>query len=106
MSPEILSTEKSAIQGQSFASFFRMIVLMVLIAASGITADAQQTFTKSDALKFLYQYMPQSDRADYDTAFFQMQVDYAFLARETFSWGKTIPDDIFKHFVIQLNTII
>lgn len=100
MSPEILSTQKSIAQGPSFASFFRMITIMILFVTSGITADAQQSFTKSDALKFLYQYMPQSDRADYDTAFFKMQVDYAFLARETFSWGKTIPDDIFKHFVL------
>ncbi|MBR6334129.1 MAG: transglutaminase domain-containing protein [Bacteroidales bacterium] len=78
----------------------KRIILLLLTCALVHPVMTAQTFTKSDALKFLYQYMPQSDRADYDTAFFKMQVDYAFLARETFSWGKTIPDDIFKHFVL------
>ncbi|MCR4964772.1 MAG: transglutaminase domain-containing protein [Bacteroidales bacterium] len=75
-------------------------LLLLLICAFSLNILTAQSFTKKQALDFLYTYMPQSDRADYDTAFFKMQVDYAFLARETFSWGKTIPDDIFKHFVL------
>ena len=51
-------------------------------------------------LMFLYAYMPQSDLADYDFEFFEQQVKVAMDARETFSWGKTIPDDIFRHFVV------
>ena len=51
-------------------------------------------------LTFLYAYMPQSDLADYDFGFFEEQVRVALEARETFSWGKTIPDDIFRHFVV------
>ena len=51
-------------------------------------------------LTFLYAYMPQSDLADYDFDFFEQQVKIACEARETFSWGKTIPDDIFRHFVV------
>ena len=51
-------------------------------------------------LTFLYAYMPQSDLADYDFDFFDQQVKIACEARETFSWGKTIPDDIFRHFVV------
>ena len=51
-------------------------------------------------LTFLYAYMPQSDLADYDLKFFEDQVKVALEARETFSWGKTIPDDIFRHFVV------
>ncbi|MBO4489024.1 MAG: transglutaminase domain-containing protein [Bacteroidales bacterium] len=75
-------------------------ILLLLICALAHHVLTAQSFTKEQALDFLYTYMPQSDRADYDRAFFKMQVDYAFLARETFSWGKTIPDDIFKHFVL------
>ena len=51
-------------------------------------------------LTFLYAYMPMSDLADYDFYFFKDQVKVALEARETFSWGKTIPDDIFRHFVV------
>ena len=51
-------------------------------------------------LTFLYAYMPQSDLADYDFGFFEDQVKVALEARNTFSWGKTIPDDIFRHFVV------
>lgn len=51
-------------------------------------------------LEFLYAYMPMSDLADYDFEFFENQVKVALEARETFSWGKTIPDDIFRHFVV------
>ena len=51
-------------------------------------------------LTFLYAYMPQSDLADYDFEFFEDQVKVALEARNTFSWGKIIPDDIFRHFVV------
>ena len=55
---------------------------------------------EEEALKFLYAYMPLSDLADYDGKFFLQQVRMSLLARETFAWGKTIPEDIFRHFVL------
>jgi transglutaminase-like putative cysteine protease len=55
---------------------------------------------EEEALKFLYAYMPLSDLADYDGSFYLRQVRMSLLARETFSWGKTIPEDIFRHFVL------
>jgi transglutaminase-like putative cysteine protease len=55
---------------------------------------------RREALEFLYAGMPLSDRADYDGAFFLKQVDAAFRARDYFSWGKTVPDDVFRHFVL------
>lgn len=63
-------------------------------------STCSNTFTCKQALNFLYEYMPQSDRADYDTAFFRQQVEYAFRARETFAWGHTVPDELFRHFVL------
>lgn len=53
-----------------------------------------------EALQFLYAYMPYNDLADYDQAFFLRQVRYALAARDTFPWGRDIPDDIFRHFVL------
>lgn len=58
------------------------------------------TTEKREALEFLYAYMPLSDLADYDGDYFLGQVESAFEAREYFDWGKTIPDDIFRHFVL------
>lgn len=53
-----------------------------------------------EAMEFLYAYMPYSDLADYDGTFFLDQVRYAFAARDTFSWGRKIPEDVFRHFVL------
>lgn len=55
---------------------------------------------ESEALKFLYAYMPLCDLADYDGDFFLKQAQYALKTREAFSWGKTIPEAIFRHFVL------
>ena len=61
--------------------------------------DTLDTETR-EALEFLYAYMPYSDLADYDLAFYLQQVRAAFKARETFAWGKSVPEDIFRHFVL------
>lgn len=55
---------------------------------------------ESEALKFLYAYMPLCDMADYDGEFFLKQVQYALKARNTFSWGRAVPEVIFRHFVL------
>ncbi|MDR3327380.1 MAG: transglutaminase domain-containing protein, partial [Prevotellaceae bacterium] len=58
------------------------------------------TTEQREALQFLYAYMPLCDLADYDGDFFLTQVNAALEARNYFSWGKTVPDDIFRHFVL------
>ncbi len=60
----------------------------------------QANCEEKEALEFLYAYMPLSDLADYDGDFFLQQVRGALKARETFSWGNSIPEDIFRHFVL------
>ena len=62
--------------------------------------DQPLTNQQKEALEFLYAYMPLSDLADYDGAFYLNQVNMAFEARDFFTWGKTIPEDIFRHFVL------
>lgn len=56
--------------------------------------------TEKEALQFLYAYMSLSDMADYDGDFFLKNVRASLAARDTFSWGAKIPDDIFRHFVL------
>lgn len=58
------------------------------------------TTEQREALEFLYAYMPLCDLGEYDGEFFLEQVDAAFRARDFFHWGKTIPEDIFRHFVL------
>ena len=53
-----------------------------------------------EAMEFLYAYMPLSDLADYEPEFFLGQVRYAFAAREEMAWGKEVPEDVFRHFVL------
>ena len=53
-----------------------------------------------EAMEFLYAYMPLSDLADYEPEFFLQQVLYAFKARDEMSWGKEVPEDVFRHFVL------
>ena len=55
---------------------------------------------EKEALMFLYAYMPLNDLADYDGEFFLNNVRLAFKTRTSFSWGKNIPEDIFRHFVL------
>ena len=62
--------------------------------------DTSLSLEETEALQFLYAYMPYSDLADYDGTFFLKQVRYAFAARDTFAWGRTVPEDVFRHFVL------
>jgi len=53
-----------------------------------------------EAMEFLYAYMPYSDLADYDFVYFLKHVRYAFKAQQEMAWGKMVPEDIFRHFVL------
>ncbi|HEK84918.1 MAG: transglutaminase domain-containing protein [Candidatus Saccharicenans sp.] len=55
---------------------------------------------EKEALEFLYAFMPLSDLSNLDGQFFLDQVKVAFEARNFFSWGKNIPEEIFRHFVL------
>ncbi|MDR0790009.1 MAG: transglutaminase domain-containing protein [Bacteroidales bacterium] len=88
-------------------------LVMVMMLGLGVTFVAQAqvnrenikfnatlTATQSQYMTFLYQYMPLSDWADYTEEFFIQQVEATIQAKQYFSWGKSIPDEIFKHFVL------
>lgn len=64
----------------------------------------QQNLSKDErqAMEFLYAYMPLSDLADYPAEFFLTNVRYSLRARREMPWGKTIPEDVFLHFVLPL----
>ena len=61
-----------------------------------LTADEQE------ALKFLYAYMPLADVTDYPTSFYVDNVRLSFKARNEMSWGKNVPELLFRHFVLPI----
>lgn len=72
-----------------------------LAAGGRFTAFEQEmTLEEREALMFLYAYMPLSDVADYSDEFFLKNVRLAFEARDMFSWGSEVPEDVFRHFVL------
>jgi hypothetical protein len=55
---------------------------------------------EKEGLEFLFAYMPLNDLTDYDGEFFYGQMKASFRAKNEMAWGKDIPDDIFRHFVL------
>lgn len=51
-------------------------------------------------LKYLYNFLPLSDAATYDGAFFLENVREALAARRQFSWGESVPDLLFFNYVL------
>ena len=84
---------------------------MQLSAQSSIE-KGQQPFFKTDglsvtqeeteALKFLYAYMPLADVTDYPTSYFLDNVRSSLRTREEMSWGKKVPELLFRHFVLPI----
>jgi ankyrin repeat protein len=55
---------------------------------------------QQEALKFLFAYMPLSDLADYNGDFFLANANIALKTRQESPWGKSIPENIFLHYVL------
>lgn len=55
---------------------------------------------EQEGLEFIYAYMPLCDLSIHNGDFFLRQVRSSLQAREFFPWGKSIPDDIFLHYVM------
>lgn len=55
---------------------------------------------EADALEFLYRSMPMSDELMYSPEFHLRNIRLALQAREEMPWGKNVPDNIWKHFVL------
>ena len=53
-----------------------------------------------EALQFLYAYMALADATDYPTSFFYENVKCSFAARKEMAWGPSVPELLFRHFVL------
>ena len=62
--------------------------------------DRKLSCSQTEALMFLYAFMPLSDLADYNGDFFLANADLALRAKKESSWGRNMPDYIFLHYVL------
>jgi hypothetical protein len=62
--------------------------------------ETNLSLRQEEGLKFLFAFMPLNDLADYDGSFFLDNVNTSLQALDETSWGKTIPEDIFLHYVL------
>ena len=65
-------------------------------AASSISPQERE------ALEFLYAYMPLADVTDYPTDYYLQNIRASAKAKEEMPWGKTIPELIYRHFVLPI----
>ena len=77
-------------------------------AAIGDGMDMEQVLSgcadrqEREAMKFLYAYMPVGDVADYSPQLYLDGVRTVFRAREEMPWGREVPEELFRHFVLPL----
>lgn len=80
-------------------SLFSLVSILMMLGSVSCS-QRSDTLSPDKAMCFLYEYMSLPDKTDYDTAFYQRNVDASFLARHEMPWGKSVPDREFLHFVV------
>ena len=60
----------------------------------------EKTSEQGVAARFLLDNLPPADSLAMSAADLRENLEYAFLARETLPWGKTVPSNIFLHYVL------
>lgn len=60
------------------------------------------TSPEREALQFLYAYMPIGDITDYTGRYYLENVRLSEKAKAEMPWGKNIPEDVFRHFVLPI----
>ena len=58
------------------------------------------TLKETEAMKYLFAFMPLSDLADYSGDYFLANANISLRSREETMWGKEIPEEIFLHYVL------
>lgn len=65
-----------------------------------LVGDASLTARERGALQFLYAYMPLGDAVNYSGEYFLENVRLSEKARMEMPWGASVPDDVYRHFVL------
>jgi len=64
------------------------------------TKNILPTAEEKEALTFLYAYMPMADITDYSTSYYLENIRSSFQAKKEMSWGKIVPELLYRHFVL------
>lgn len=64
--------------------------------------NQEMTTEEKGALTFLYAYLPIGDMTDYSGDFYLKIIRSSFQARKEMPWGDSIPEGIFRHFVLPI----
>ena len=62
--------------------------------------DASLSQREREALQFLYAYMPLGDAINFDSSYYVENIRLSEQARADMPWGATIPEAIYRHFVL------
>lgn len=62
--------------------------------------EAELSAEEREAMEFLYSTMSSADMGDYEAEYFLDNVRMSLRAREQMAWGKDVPEDLFRHFVL------
>ena len=62
--------------------------------------NEEMTQPEREALTFLYAFMPIGDITDYSGDFYLQNIRSSFQAKAEMPWGKSIPEEVFRHFVL------
>ena len=62
--------------------------------------NGEMTVREREAMEFLYSSMMSADLGDYTGEYFLENVRMAFRAKDEMAWGKDIPEDLFRFFVL------
>lgn len=68
----------------------------IMLNTDGLT----MTNEESQALDFMYEYMNAADAIDHPASFYLENIRMSMKARKEMPWGHTIPDILFRHFVL------
>lgn len=106
LSIKVVAQEKHLITDQAYRNLVNSQFLKSKELAKGRANELfsvfknQITLEQKEGLEFLYAFMPLSDLAMHNGEYVLNQVKTALQARDFFQWGKTVPEDIFRHFVL------
>lgn len=64
--------------------------------------NPELTMPEREALMFFYAYMPIGDVTDYSGEYYLENIRLSEQVRGEMPWGKVIPDDVYRHFVLPI----
>lgn len=106
LNSSINAQQKHLILNQGYRDLVHKQFLKSKELAKGLSKELfgifnkQLTLEQKEALEFLYAFMPLSDLAMHNGEYVFAQAQTALAARDTFKWGRSVPEEIFQHFVL------